>query len=171
MKEKFDNKYVAWGITLFCVLAALLLLFFAIYRSHYILSFIKTIFTILMPFIYGLAIAYLMNPVVIFFEKKVYYSLLSKILKKKKERSKVVRVFSLCTSTVVFVGILIACISFLIPEILKSLQMLVTNINIYLSNSKELLIRLFGGTEEMRIFINDNYARFTTFMNDWLDLY
>lgn len=169
MKEKFDNKYVAWGITLFCVLAALLLLFFAIYRSHYILSFIKTIFTILMPFIYGLAIAYLMNPVVIFFEKKVYYSLLSKILKKKKERSKVVRVFSLCTSTVVFVGILIACISFLIPEILKSLQMLVTNINIYLSNSKELLIRLFGGTEEMRIFINDNYARFTTFMNDWLN--
>ena len=72
MKNTFENKYVAWGVTIFSVFAALILLFFAIYRWDYILDFIGTLITILMPFIYGLAIAYLMNPVVKFFENKVF---------------------------------------------------------------------------------------------------
>ena len=79
MKKTFENKYIAWGITLFSVFSALILLFFAIYRWDYIFSFIKTIITILMPFIYGLAIAYLMNPIVKFFENKVFNKLVNKI--------------------------------------------------------------------------------------------
>ena len=47
--------------------------------------------------------------------------------------------------------------------------MLVTNINIYLSNSKELLIDMFGGSKEISVFINDNYSKFSTFLNDWLN--
>ena len=58
MKEKLQNKYLAWGLTAFCVLAALLLLFFAISSSHHIIGFCKKIFVILTPFIYGLVIAY-----------------------------------------------------------------------------------------------------------------
>ena len=52
---------------------------------------------------------------------------------------------------------------------LKSLETLVTNINTYLSNSKELLINLFGGSESIRTFIDDNYSRFSVFMNNWLN--
>ena len=168
MKEKFQNKYVAWGLTLFCVCAALILLFFAFYRWDYIFSFIKAIFTILMPFIYGLAIAYLMNPVVNFFEKKVYNQLLARFIKKKYP-DKLSRVLSLITSTVIFLGFLFTCISFLFPEIMKSLQMLLTNINIYLSNTKEMFIDLFGGSEEIRILIDDNYGRFSEFLTSWLN--
>lgn len=165
MKEKFENKYVAWGITIFSVFAALILLFFAIYRWDYIVNFIGSIITILMPFIYGLAIAYLMNPVVKFFENKVFNKLVKKISKKKKDRKRLCRVLSLCTSTIIFVGLLITSISFLIPEMLKSLEMLVSNINVYLSNSKELLIKMFGGSTAVTEFINDNYGRFSEFMN------
>lgn len=165
MKEKFENKYIAWGVTIFSVFAALILLFFAIYRWHYIAGFISTIFNILMPFIYGLAIAYLMNPVVRFFETKVFNKLVKKISKKKKDRKKLCRVLSLCTSTIIFVGLLVTSISFLIPEVLKSLEMLVSNINVYLSNSKELLIKIFGDSPAVNDFINDNYSRFSDFMN------
>ena len=31
------------------------------------------------------------------------------------------------------------------------------------------LIKLFGGSESVRIFIDDNYGRFSGFMNDWLN--
>lgn len=168
MKEKLENKYVAWGLTMFSVFAALILLFFAIYRWHYITAFITNIVIILMPFIYGVVIAYLMNPVLKFFENKVYEPLLKKKFKKK-ERTKITRVLSICTSTIIFWGLLITCISFLIPEMLKSLETLVTNINTYLTNSKELLIELFGGSETIREFINDNYSRFSGFMNEWLN--
>ena len=168
MKEKLENKYIAWGLTIFSVFAALILLFFAIYRWHYITAFITNIVIILMPFIYGVVIAYLMNPVLKFFENRVYEPLLKKKFKKK-ERTKITRVLSICTSTIIFWGLLITCISFLIPEMLKSLETLVTNINTYLTNSKELLINLFGGSESIREFINDNYSRFSGFMNEWLN--
>ncbi len=169
MKEKLQNKYLAWGITAFCVLAALLVLFFLIYRSTHILSFVGTLIDILMPFIFGLVLAYLLNPLVVFFDQKVYIQLLKKCSKKKKERKKLARALSLATSSIIFVGIIITCLSFLFPEIIKSLEMFVTNINTYLSNSKELLISLTGGSEELILFINDNYSRFTNFMNDWLN--
>ncbi len=168
MKDKMQNKYIAWGITLFCVFAALILLFFAFYRWEYIANFIKTIVTILMPFIYGLALAYVMNPIVRFIDNNVYKIILKKIFKKK-NTGKASRVLSLFTSTILFVGILVTCISFLIPEVIKSLQMLATNINVYLSNSKELLIKLFGGSQEFRDFINNNYGRFSEFLNSWLN--
>lgn len=165
MKNTFENKYVAWGVTIFSVFAALILLFFAIYRWDYIFGFISTLFTILMPFIYGLAIAYLMNPVVKFFENKVFVKLIKKFSKKKKDRKRLARVLSLCTSTIIFFGVLITSVSFLIPEILKSIEMLVLNINTYLTNSKELLIDLFGGTSAIKDFINENYGEFSEFMN------
>ena len=88
MKEKFENKYIAWGVTLFSVFSALILLFFAIYRWDYIFGFIQTLFTIMMPFIYGVAIAYIMNPIVKFFENKVFNKLLKKIKNKKKKERK-----------------------------------------------------------------------------------
>ena len=168
MKEKLENKYIAWGVTIFSVFAALILLFFAIYRWEYIAGFFTTLVSIMMPFIFGIIIAYLMNPVLKFFEVKVYDPLLKKKFKKK-ERIKINRVLSICTSTIIFWGVLITCISFLIPEMLKSLETLVTNINTYLTNSKELLIDLFGGSESIRKFINDNYSRFSGFMNDWFN--
>ena len=168
MKEKLENKYIAWGLTIISVFAALILLFFAIYRWEYIVGFIETLVVILMPFIFGLVIAYMMSPVLRFFEEKVYEPLLKKKLKKK-ERTKITRVLSIFTATIIFWGLLITCISFLIPEMLKSLETLVTNINTYLSNSKELLINLFGGSESIRTFIDDNYSRFSVFMNNWLN--
>lgn len=168
MKEKLENKYIAWGITIFSVFAALILLFFAIYRWNYIVNFIKTIIVILMPFIYGIAISYLMNPLLKFLEIKVYKPLLKKKIKRK-DKNKIVRILSICTTTIIFWGLIITSISFLIPEILKSLETLLTNINTYLSNSKELLISLFNDSQGIRDFINDNYSRLIGFMDKWLN--
>ena len=72
MKEKLENKYVAWGITIFTVFAALILLFFAIYRWDLIAGFINTLVVIMMPMIFGLVISYIMSPVLKFFENKVF---------------------------------------------------------------------------------------------------
>ena len=83
MKEKLENKYIAWGLTIFSVFAALILLFFAIYRWEYIAGFIETLVVIMMPFIFGLAISYMMSPVLKFFEGKVFDPLLKKKFKKK----------------------------------------------------------------------------------------
>lgn len=172
MKEKIQNKYIAWGLTIFCSLAALVLLFFILYRGHNIMKFVITIFNILKPFVYGLVIAYLMNPLVLFFDKNVYMVLLDNVIKSPKNQDKKIKIsrfLSLFTSTFVFVAVLITCFNFIIPEILSSIETLFSNINTYLSNSRELLIKIFGGSESAREFINDNYGLITDYLNTWLN--
>lgn len=168
MKDKFENKYFAWGVTIFSVLAASMLLFFAIYRWNYIASGIGTIVTLLMPFIYGLAISYILNPIVRFFENKVFNQLIKKLCKKKKDRKKLSRALSLTTSTILFVGILIAAFSFLLPEIFESIEMLLSNINVYLVNTRDFLIDLFGNGA-ISEFINENYDKLSDVMNKFLN--
>ena len=127
MKNKINNKYVYWGITAFCVLAAFVLLSFLIYRWDYVMNFISTFVAIFTPFIYGLVIAYIMNPIVLFFDNKVY----SKLFSKSKDKRKKIRVLSLVSASVIFLGCLIAFFSLLIPNIIKSIEMLASNITIY----------------------------------------
>ena len=169
MKEKIkNNNYLMWGLTIFCVLCALLVLFFAIYRWYYIRNFIVAILNIFMPFIYGLVIAYLLNLCIVWFEKKVYNKLADKIVKGGNKR-KFARTMSLFTTTVIFVGFIVLLFSFFIPELISSLQMFVTNVTEYVNNTKEILIHVFGGSDSIREFINDNYSKVSDTFIGWVN--
>lgn len=167
MKEKLSNKYVMFGITLFLVFASLIVLFFLIYKWPYIFAFLKTLLKILAPFIYGFAISYIMNPVIVFFQNKVFNKLIVKIFKK--EKPKLSRFLAIFTSTLILLGILIGLFSYLIPELLSSIEMFISNVNVYLSNSKDFLLSLFHGNEVMTMFINDNYKEIASFFNSYFN--
>ncbi len=63
MKKKSDNHYFLWGLTAFCAIAASILFFFSLFRIDDILRLFGRVISILMPFIYGFLMAYLLNPV------------------------------------------------------------------------------------------------------------
>ena len=52
------------GLTIFLVIAACIILYFAFLRADTLFSVAGTIIEILKPIIYGFAIAYLLNPIV-----------------------------------------------------------------------------------------------------------
>lgn len=169
MKEKINsNKYLMLGITLFSVLTALILVFFAFYRWYYVEACIKTILSIFMPIIFGLSIAYLMNPIVVFLERRVFYKIVNKF-KKITKKKKISRILALFTSTLLFFGIIVGCFSILIPEILKSVNTFIVNANNYLKDSEKLLLDIFGNNEAVITFINDNYDSFADFFVKWLN--
>ena len=72
MKEELKKDYFKWGLTAFFVLLALLLVFFAFYRWEFIVIGISKFLSLMAPFFFGVAFAYLLNPVVTFFESKVF---------------------------------------------------------------------------------------------------
>ncbi len=163
-----NNKYIAWGVTAFLVSCSILLLFFIIYRINYIVSFLGTVLNIIMPFIYGLVIAYLLNPIINFFEKKVYKKLANKMIKGDGKR-KFTRVMSLFTTTIIFVGFIVLLFSFFIPELISSLQTFVSNISTYTENTKDILINVFGGSDSIKTLINDNYSKISDTIINWVN--
>ena len=52
MKYQFDNKQRHWAITAFLVIAASLLVYFAIFHTKSIIAGIKTILQLLAPIIF-----------------------------------------------------------------------------------------------------------------------
>ena len=168
MKEKLNNKYLAWGLTIFCVLGALIMFFFAIYKWRFIVSFLASIIGILSPILYGLAIAYLMNPLVKFLEEKVFSKLCRKFAKTKKEKYRVARALAIAGTFIVFLGIIVGCFSILIPQLVESLNNFINNSGDYLNNAKETLISLFGGSDSLRELINNNYEAIYQFFSTWV---
>ena len=63
MKYKWDKKYLYWGVTAFSVIVASMgVYYFIFHRTEISLGF-SAIRKIVMPIIDGLAIAYLLSPV------------------------------------------------------------------------------------------------------------
>ena len=64
-QPKFDiRKYMSAGATAFLVIVLSIVAFFTVFRLDKISGFLNTLFTILQPIIFGLVIAYVLNPVV-----------------------------------------------------------------------------------------------------------
>ncbi len=164
MKEKFKNKYIAWGTTAFCVLAAMLLLYFLISKWRFLLLILKKLINILMPFIFGLVIAYLLNPAVNFFDNKIFSKLFPKT---KEKKAKTIRILSLATATIIFFGIIIASFSLLLPGIVRSIDTLISNINVYLSDSKQ-FVTSFVESENIKEAITAAYNSLSKNIEKWL---
>ena len=159
MKEKMNNKYIYWGLTAFCVLAAIVFFFFCLYRWVRIKSYIISFFSIFLPFVYGLSIAYIMNPMVNFFDKKVF----KKLSKKKNKKS---RVLSITLSSIVFIGIIVALFSLLVPQMVISIETLANNINNYLNDSKNFVLSISSNNKYHEV-IESFYSNISSTVVGW----
>ncbi len=162
MKEKIKNKYVYWGITAFLVLAAIVFFFFCLYRWVRVKAFIIRVFQIFLPFIYGLAIAYILNPVVKFFDNKVF----RKLFKNSKNKEKISRYLSLTMASLIFFGVIIGVFSLLIPQMIKSIEMLAANINVYLNDSKNFILSISDSTKYHEI-VESFYKNISSTIVGW----
>ena len=72
---KWDKKYLYWGITAFCVVACAILFYMALNYMPGVLSAIGSLFSILSPFIWGLAITYILLPLVKSLQRGVFGAL------------------------------------------------------------------------------------------------
>ena len=148
MKKLLDNKVVQIGITAFLVIAAGILFSFIIYNIGSIFKFIGNILTIMMPLIYGLVLAYIMHPIVNLFEKKVF----NKIEKEKTRRN-----LSILCTFVVIIGLLVALISIIIPQLLTSIQSLLVNVPDYLKDLESAITNWLSNNKELSADILEKY--------------
>ena len=92
MKLKFDNKYFKWGLTAFLVLAAAIVFYYFMFHNSNIRAVFRMMINILMPIVWGLAIAYLLSPILNFVEDKILLPLCKKMnIKESPKRNSIVR--------------------------------------------------------------------------------
>lgn len=115
------------GMTYFLVVAASIIFYFALLRATNLTDVLWKIVDALKPILYGLGIAYLLNPIV----KKVDFHLipiLEKRVKNGEKAAKFSRAAGIFLAIIVFFLIIVALFSMLIPELYKSIRDMVVTL-------------------------------------------
>lgn len=134
MKFKFNSKYNAIAVYCIIVFAACLLLVALVFKYNTFLNYFNKILSVLSPVIWGICIAYLLNPFMMFCERH-----LKKWFCKKKDRHSLTRTLSITISMLVSLGIISAIIGSIVPEIKTTLTDFFKSLPAYLNNLQNYL--------------------------------
>ncbi len=168
---KWDKKYLHWGITAFCVIAASILFYMALRYLPAMGRGIKALAKILSPFIWGLAISYLMMPAMRLFEEKALLPLFEKMFKKSTRwnRKKTARGVAVLFAEVLFLAILVALVYLIIPQLYQSIQTIVVNGNSYIATISVWVERLLEDYPEIEQYAVSVLGTVNTNLLSWLE--
>lgn len=166
MKINYNSPYLKWGLTAFIVLCSTILFFFALFRMAGVIEGFHIVTQILMPFIYGLVIAYLLCPLYNFFTRNLYKKI-NGVLGKTRALTFSRALSTTITMIIAFI-VVGGLVSMVLPQMLDSLISLVRTApesftklldwaEVKLSSNRDI-------NAALKIFMGD----YTLKINDWL---
>ena len=169
MKFRWDNKYLYWGMTGFLVIAASLLFYFGIFHMGNLIDGIKKIMNILMPILYGAAIAYLLNPLLKFYENTLVYP----FLKKKKvtitrRKRKFIRYFGVILAVAFMLMIVYTLIIMILPEIIKSIVNIINNFPFYVDSIRKWITHILENNADINSLVVGMIDRYSLKVEQYL---
>lgn len=148
MKLNMNKKYTTIAVYAFLVIAAAITFFFVISEHSVVGRMAGTFFGLMTPFIYGAALAYVLNPVLNWLEKKVFPKVFGDRVSKRSRRGLGVLLTFLfgCAVVALFLAVLI-------PQIVESIDNLAQSIYAFLPQAQSFLNDLIAqyGTNEMLV--------------------
>lgn len=169
MKYRWDNKYLHWGITAFCVIAASMLFYFGIFQMHQLIAGVKKFLSVLTPVIYGAILAYLLCPIVNYIENYLVFP----FLKKKevtvtKKRQKFIRWVCVLFSLVLFLVIIYALIMMILPQLVRSITNIVYSFPYYVNVIEEWLNTIMESGWELDTDVISMLNKYSAMAQDYL---
>lgn len=167
---KWDKKYLHWGVTAFLVAASAILFYYFVFHNAQFLQIFRSIIDICFPIIDGLVIAFLLCPLVNWFEKKVFVLFLPK--EKRNEpisetRFKCWRVLSIIISYVIVISLLVAFTITVIPQVKLSVENIIGQSSQYKANIENWLTDLFDKNPEIETLVLDSYENYASQFSEW----
>lgn len=166
MKEKYQ-KYIAAGLTAFCVIAASILLFFLLYQFKTFFQLTKQIVQILEPFLVGAVIAYLVAPLYNLLTRNISY-LLSKKLKPRHANTIAIAV-SLFISVMVALMAIVALVALVVPQFVNSIIGIYNSLEQYSNNFIQWINSVLSDRPDLAHQIEELYQQFSASVFAWVN--
>lgn len=196
MKYRWEKKYLYWGITAFLVIVTSILFFLMLNRFDVVAAGFQFIVNLLMPFIIGLVIAYLLNPLVELCETKAITPF-GKFLKRKfrrekkngaetaqsetgrlsklhrakpvkeKKPSRAPRAISITIVILFALAVVVGLLLLVIPQLIDSIKGLVGSLPGYLDNLENWVIDLASNNKDLAGFLEQRFDDINKMFTDW----
>ena len=168
-KWNWNNKYIGWGLTAFFVITASLGVYYLMFHGSVLISNIKRMFNILMPVMFGLSIAYLLTPVMDYFEVRVFTPLCDKLhWNASKKRSGLIRILCILLTLVLFFSLLYMLIYMLIAQIVPSVINIVNNYDVYVENITNWINKILEDNPILLDNVMKIVNSYSTEINNWI---
>ena len=154
MRFRWDKKYLYWGVTAFCVIAASIVFFLILSKISAIKGFFGIILKVIKPVLYGLLFAYLMNPLVKTFERPILVQWGEKISGKDSRKSRsFARCIAILLALVLVLLIVIGLLWLVLPRLYESIQTLVTNLPLYFDRMRSTVEEIFKANQDVEDYV------------------
>ena len=154
MKLYTNKKYNTIALYAIIVIAVNVLLVMAVFKFNAILKILGKILDVMMPIIWGLAIAFLMNPLVVTTER-IY-----KRVFKNPKRPKIMRAISVTVASLIFLGIVAGIIAVIVPEFANSFNEIVDNFSNLIDKAQDGLNKMLKNYPKAQEFITKKLNEF-----------
>lgn len=124
------------------------------------------------PIIVGAVIAFLMNPILVFFDRLFHTLFQDKVITDKKKLFKVSRTLAVILTTIVFLGIITGVVWLVVPQLYDSIKQLVGNMDNYYSNLQSMVENINEKFQKLNIpedelnkYMNTAYLKLQDMLN------
>lgn len=164
MKIDFNRKYTTISFYAVVTFAICLLLVVIVQKNEAIADALKSAAKILAPVTWGIVIAYLVNPMMKFFERT-----LKKIIGKNKPRRRLIRILSVALGMITLLLMLFAVVSILMPQVIESLVGIFRNFNTYIANFEEWVYKFVENYPDIYAYVQNAFNNIQPQINDFIN--
>lgn len=162
LKQQFGKS-----IVIFLAAAACILFYFALLRVSQISAAVSTLIGVAKPIIYGLAIAYLLNPIVKSVDRRLIPFLEKKCpnFKKKKQLSRSVGIF---LALLFLLAVIVALLNMMIPELYSSIRDMILNVPSQMNRFVDSLSDMNRDNSTLGTLLENIMTEATDFLQNWM---
>ena len=162
MRMQWNNKYIKWGFTAFCVICGSIFFYYLLFHTSDIRLFVSNLTDILMPIIIGVVFAYLMTPILNWFENRALFPLCEKLkMKDNMKNRRLVRAIGILLTSVFFWAIIVILVYTLLSQIVPSVQSIVNNFDEYGENVTLWITKTLSDNPQIEEYAIDIFEKYS----------
>ena len=165
MKIEPNQKYLTVSFYTVITFAICLFLVVIVQKFSVISGVLASFANVIAPVTWGIVIAYIVNPMMKFFER-----VFGKCFERKKAHRKLVRSLSVAFGLLTLLAVLFAIVAVLLPQVVESVIGLARNFNSYLNNFESWIYKFVEDYPDIYSFVQTQFdnlqPKLTDFIND-----
>ncbi|MGN1135875.1 MAG: AI-2E family transporter [Oscillospiraceae bacterium] len=165
MKIEYNQKYATVSFYAVITFAICLLLVVVVQKNAVISGALASFAKVVAPVTWGIVIAYIVNPLMKFFER-----VFSKCFERNKPRRKLVRSLSVAFGLLSLIAVLFAIVAILLPQVVESIIGIARNFNSYLINFESWIYKFVEDYPDIYPFVQTQFdnlqPKLTEFINN-----
>lgn len=164
MKIEPNQKYLTVSFYTVITFAICLLLVVIVQKFSVISGVLASFANVIAPVTWGIVIAYIVNPLMKFFER-----FFGKCFEKKKPRRKLVRSLSVAFGLLTLLAVLFAIVAVLLPQVVESVIGLARNFNSYLNNFESWIYKFVEDYPDIYSFVQTQFDNLQPKLTDFIN--